>query len=1022
MNIGILHLSDIHINSDKDYILGRVDQIVSAIKESILDITRLYIAISGDIINCGKTENYTPASTFLNDLKTKIGETVPSLEQIEFVLVPGNHDCDFKNEDDFRALVVKKIIESGEIEKESWAESALNPQTAFWTFAHTFNPLISDKPQKSFNLSIPLEDARTIQFHCYNTALTSTISEAAQTLIVTPDSLMKRDADSKDIVVSIFHHNTGWLSTHTPFSRKDFEEHLAANSDIVLCGHEHHSQNLVTTSLKTCNSYLYVEGGALQSEKGSSFNLIIIDTVSRKCTLQEFASDKSEALYRIENSNTVQLGEIENGISCQKDHIEFLNKIDLPLNHPSKKELALDDIFVYPYIDPQNIENDILVDQSYLSSNTLSLKQDKPTIYILEGEVQSGKTSLLKRLSRDFIEKGFYPIWTRGKDWGSNDFKNIEIVLKNKYKQQYNTRIAGYDQFRQIQSSRKVIVIDNFEQSQLNEKGKIELLKNLCKVFGTVIVTLKPFTNMNPLIDKNIQIKYFNLVQFGFELRQELVEKWKRIGIDENTVDNEALNRDIQLTANQLTLLLTNQLVPSYPVFLLTLIQAMELAAQNITTEPTGYAYCYNAVLMHSLISQGVKEKDIEGYLNFLEHLAYSLYEGKIGKDEMFSEEEFLHFYESYKERFNFNHTFETTLRVFLDSRLLKETDGYYYQGYKYVFYYLVAKTLSDQKDEKRKKTIIDLCNNITDERSANILIFMVYHKSDSDLIEELLITGVIPFEDVQPLTLDVNDPNFPALENMFSTTKEAEETVDKNVDYREHQKETLREIDRQERALTHHPAEEDEEERIEPEDIIDDSNVLEFQKTLTVIKILGQIVKNNRDKLELNRLRELVETSYLAGFRALAFQGQLTSEATSLLVESMKERHGLEDKDKLEIESRVRLCFSSLFYGSCLNMFTYIAMTVGASALDKVYGPVAQKIDSPAAKLVSFSIESYYKKFNLTELTRILKDLKNNVIARRVIRARVRNHIYNTPLSEPDKQRLCDLCNMKLISGPKRG
>lgn len=59
MKIGILHLSDIHIQADS--LLDKVDLIVRACSFDIKDESNLYIVISGDITQFGRNEEFQKA-------------------------------------------------------------------------------------------------------------------------------------------------------------------------------------------------------------------------------------------------------------------------------------------------------------------------------------------------------------------------------------------------------------------------------------------------------------------------------------------------------------------------------------------------------------------------------------------------------------------------------------------------------------------------------------------------------------------------------------------------------------------------------------------------------------------------------------------------------------------------------------------------------------------------------------------------------------------------------------------------
>lgn len=51
--IGIIHLSDIHLKSDNDKILDKIDLIVNSIRNKCLKLKEIVIVITGDIAFSG---------------------------------------------------------------------------------------------------------------------------------------------------------------------------------------------------------------------------------------------------------------------------------------------------------------------------------------------------------------------------------------------------------------------------------------------------------------------------------------------------------------------------------------------------------------------------------------------------------------------------------------------------------------------------------------------------------------------------------------------------------------------------------------------------------------------------------------------------------------------------------------------------------------------------------------------------------------------------------------------------------
>lgn len=97
MNIMILHLSDMHFNSNNNFSSSNISAITNALREHIEGIDNILIIISGDLPFSGKCEEYKQVCLFLNklgeDIVSRYGEGI----NVKFSMVPGNHDVDYNN-------------------------------------------------------------------------------------------------------------------------------------------------------------------------------------------------------------------------------------------------------------------------------------------------------------------------------------------------------------------------------------------------------------------------------------------------------------------------------------------------------------------------------------------------------------------------------------------------------------------------------------------------------------------------------------------------------------------------------------------------------------------------------------------------------------------------------------------------------------------------------------------------------------------------------------------------------------
>ena len=88
--------------SGRDPVLTRVREIKEAFHSTCPNATAAVILISGDIAFSGEQQQYESARLFVNELRDQL-KSLPSVtEAVDFVVIPGNHDCDFRNESDTR--------------------------------------------------------------------------------------------------------------------------------------------------------------------------------------------------------------------------------------------------------------------------------------------------------------------------------------------------------------------------------------------------------------------------------------------------------------------------------------------------------------------------------------------------------------------------------------------------------------------------------------------------------------------------------------------------------------------------------------------------------------------------------------------------------------------------------------------------------------------------------------------------------------------------------------------------------
>ena len=80
-----------------------------------------------------------------------------------------------------------------------------------------------------------------------------------------------------------------------------------------------------------------------------------------------------------------------------------------------------------------------------------------------------------------------------------------------------------------------------------------------------------------------------------------------------------------------------------------------------------------------------------------------------------------------------------------------------------------------------------------------------------------------------------------------------------------------------------------------------------------------------------------------------------------------------------------------------------------------ELYNVVANNINTPASKLVTFSIISYHYGVSSGEIKKLAKELESNPVAFRILKARVISYVYNNHINYRKKQTISSILNLKI-------
>ena len=1000
MKIAILHLSDLHIEKDNSqWLLKRAEQIVPAVWNDFSDCGKIIIVVSGDIANTGTEEEYGYAKAFFRELLKQFAKRGLNNKELEnkIICVPGNHDCNYENDNAARQMLLHSLRANASDIDNSVYRAVSVVQTEYDAFAKDI------MFEKDFtlginnNISIKAGD-KTILFRLYNTSWMS-VKKEEQGSIVMPMGLIADDHEDVDFVISVFHHYYPWITQGCDNNNKRFCKHILQTSNMALYGHEHTPSSSQVRDVFESETISEFQGGALcldrqGNQRSSSFNSFVLDMDTYECIVRNYVY--ADGLYTHRKEETVDLNRERktDEFRHNADFLKSLRKMSIPIHNSENVKMTLDEFFIYPDLERMNTRQ-IKVDEDFTDSSSI-IDNEQYKLIMLEGDDQSGKTSLLNMYYLRFVDKYMYPLFVKGK----NINENLDKVLANVFGDQYNNE--DKEKYAQYEKERKVLLVDNFDECQLNDTAKKRVIDQMLDRFSKVIITTKENEGVSSsyfLMEKK-ETLMARIKPLGHVKRNELVKKfYKTYDVNASSMQQQAQLELVKAGFDMVENFLGKEYMPSYPIYILSILLS-NTKLQGSTLEQTAYGYCYEALITCALMTCVDDKTKIDRYYNVLMNLAYFIYK-KNGKP--ISEDEFQRFYEEYQKIYHAQ-GYKETKNNLLKCNLLRCTDDYYYKfSYNYIYYFLVAKYMADNiHDKKGQDDIMDLCVNIHDEQKANILIFIAHHIKAPQFIEATQLALMTALAKEKPVTLRRDDDYYKLVNELCESLKKEIVAPGEKIDPEKEREKMLKKRDENEKMLS--------KEKVNPNDLPEE--ITNMNKSLRSIEVVGQIVKNRQGSLPKTDIKTMVKEMYETAFRTISYFGAfIESEKSQLIEDVFKNKKEGESND--EIKKKIESFFEVTSLNFCLFVFSKVIKSVGNKELRSTFNDIAKEMGTPAAKLVSFSIITCFSKIAIPELESIVEELHDNPVAMSIIRARVRSYLYNNHVPYNDRQKIINAVNL---------
>lgn len=669
------------------------------------------------------------------------------------------------------------------------------------------------------------------------------------------------------------------------------------------------------------------------------------------------------------------------GVQLTDKASSWLSDTEIVLTHRKVNQVSLDDIYVVPDVELDS-SND-LVDikpAKYLLQNLGH--------HIISGEEQQGKTSLLKYLYKELLKLSFLPVYL---DALNIKKASAEQEISRALTEQYEN--LTFESFNK--NEKAVVLIDNIDEIGLNKKFKSKFLEEINQTTDNTFITChSSYTFIYgdiPALDEHDRIELMGL---GNKKREELVQKWISLGVEESIEEGELYAKCDELKA-RLNIVIKKNIVPPKPIYVLMLLQMFEANAQ-LNLDLTSYGHCYQQLIYQSFDKANIDKQDFDKYLNVLTELAWEIFQH--GSDLNIHQIE--EFFKNYSEVY-LHVDKEKVLRKLVGHSILSSNGINVGFKYPYIYYFFVGKKIAEsyRDSEETQAKIQDLLERLHREDFANILIFITHHTKDSWVLNEIKSILTSLFDDQKEATLDKEQLSF-----MSEFMKAIPELI---IEQREIQNER----DKQNEHLDQMERNSDDKDEVEL-DILANIN-----KTFKGMEIAGQIIRNRHATLTRDAMEELAKTGANAGLRFLEYFIKISDtakkEIVKLISTHLSEHPNLTNR---EIEKQAENAYLHLTYGVINGITRKIASSVGSKEALEVYREMEKNVGTPAFHLIRQAIElQFNKSINIEHISSCVKQLKDNQVCLRILKEMVIQHIYLFPVDYKEKQQLSHLLGISV-------
>lgn len=766
MNIAILQITDAHMESDFVLDKCQIELMISAIKNSVKDVSKIIVAFTGDLTQRGDKKEFNSVKKFYNKISDIIKEEI-GCECINCI-IPGNHDVEFESGylDDEKKF--QKEYKS--LELESKYDKRLNN---FFSFLKNNNYGLFEKSKKVDKKIINI-DGTTIKIGMINTAynslLTSNMDKGYHTLDKKEIDFLRED--EADISIMFMHHPISWFDWQSEqmLNKLINDEYL-----FVFEGHEHFSNKV---EIKNDNNLYFkiLTDEFVINNVYNSFSLTVINPQIRQYSYMMYKYDSNDKLF-VNHINEIGNFELKN----KKNRVINLNQ---SFEEEMTKDLYtgqnVNSIFIFPNMKYDYYDGDSQESKSIENLNDFFKIIENKRIVEISGDDYSGKSILVKILFMNYVNNGCLPIVL--------DKENIKHMAPQKlidkvFSLEYENNTISRSKFNQ--SDKKILIIDDFE-SIINPSIIFDYAKSIFSkiiIFKNNVIDVDLIEQIVEKVDTNSENISLSICPLSRNKRKELIRELCLSSNKFKTVDD--LNNKVDVIESYLQ---KQQIgFKTDPVFVINLTQFQLDKIGNYTEEKAVFSSVFEASIINKLHLE-FDSVDTDIAMKVLSQIAFKTH---INKKYPMDYNEVVEIMSQYAKEYEVPIDVNAFYQKIIDAKILKTVgDSKVRFVTKYYFAYFVANGLLDVfKDNQTegKNEILKILSNSCYGINSEVLVYFSFITHDESIRKVILEQAKKNLSGINPFSLDDRKysfvypyKNFQISEPSKDDVKESNDKVDK--------------------------------------------------------------------------------------------------------------------------------------------------------------------------------------------------------------------------------------------------